>query len=428
MRRAGGRNLILGQIIGQGALVAVVPVLTRMVDVSAVGTFQIATAIALILQPIATLRLEFVIPSTRSGALAIRRVNLGYLVCIGLSALLALAGLFDAMVTHLFAPEVVFGGAAILLAYGWMSLDNALLIRRGAIGRLAWRNALSGVIAALLQLAAAFFWPVSIALSLSLLVGRLVAIALTRGRAEVDDDGGNGTPDQSFSFGRSLKAVASGVIANGSMQALLVTGSALFGHFAAGQLGVAQRISGTPTVFLGQSLSQLLSARAAPIIRDGTRGLTAAMWAVTSKLLVVSVLAGAALAILGPILAVPILGENWQLAGTIMACLALPLCLQVTVSSVTPVFVMLGKEGALLWQQVGRFVAVTVATIVVGTITGDIILTCLTAAALWTAGYLLNIGVFFAITREWDRTIELGEVVPAHTGNIEPPVPGFIES
>ncbi|WOQ69211.1 hypothetical protein RYJ27_10970 [Microbacterium limosum] len=81
-------------VIGQLALVAVIPVLARVFPPAELGVYQeVAFAIAFILLPLATLRMEYIVPTTLSQDLVRRRLSQATAVALGLSITVAAAGL-----------------------------------------------------------------------------------------------------------------------------------------------------------------------------------------------------------------------------------------------------------------------------------------------------------------------------------------------
>ncbi|WP_431778159.1 lipopolysaccharide biosynthesis protein [Microbacterium aurantiacum] len=383
-------------------MLAVVPVYSRTVEVYEVGIFQIATAIALIAQPLVTMRLEMITPATKSLVLAKRRTKRAYVVSATAGVGAVLAGILLRPL-DLATGELLLSAGLLILAYAWIATDNAMLIRLGLLKALAWRNAVAGVLAAALQLAAALWLPSAVALAAAMLLGRGVAILITRGRGpertEQEDDASD---DADFGPARAVPAMLAGVVTAGALQSLMLTTSVIFGPLGSAQLGMAQRIAGTPTSLVGQGLSQAVAARASEIVRARSPQLNPYIKRVTLRLVAIALMVGAGLAVLGPLLAVPVLGPEWATAGTLIAVLSPPLALFLVLVPTMPVMVLIHRERMLLALNVVRLVAIVGATAIAGALTGQLVATAAVTSGVWSASYLLSLLVLMSLSRKWD--------------------------
>ena len=399
------RLVLIGQLVGQGSLVLITPILTRMVAPEEFGLFQIGTAIALIAQPIATLRTEFVIPATRGDRLARRRAILGNGVTLGLSVTLAMGGVV-LILAGVGSSTVALSGALVLATYGWMAVENAVLVRAGQLRRLAVRNGLSGLFAAAAQVALVFEVPTAVALALGLFGGRALALLLTVRRGRDTLSNGNDAP---YGGRRMLSAVTSGVVSGAAVHVPVIFSGAAFGASASGQVGLAQRIAGTPTTLIGQALGQVVTARVAPLIREDLAGLRRAVRQTLLRLLALSIGAAVLLAVAGPLLAEPVLGPGWGEAGWLLAIFALPLSLQFAILPVTPLFVMLHKEHSLLMLQIARLVLMILMATSVFIAGGGLIVACIAMSAAWTIVYVALIAFVLRYAGEHDAKDRPGE-------------------
>ncbi|WP_328305232.1 lipopolysaccharide biosynthesis protein [Actinomycetospora sp. NBC_00405] len=402
-------RLLLGQVTGQLCLVAAVPVLTRLVDPAEMGLFQIAAAVAVVLQPAATLCHEFRIPvaDTRGQVAGLRRV--------GLAALGAVAGL----------GVVVAGGAALLgaadpavvalttglllLAYGGTVLDNAVLIREERRSALAVRNLLSGVLGAGLQVAAGVLVGSAVALGTAVLVGRLVAIAVTRSPGAGSAPGG-----VALSPRDTLVTVGAQSIWVLSMQTMTLLTAPFFGVAAAGYVGLAQRIAGAPTALVGQALGQVAQSLLAPHVRAPRGELRRAVLRQLAVLGGGASMVAVVLIVAAPRWAGTVLGAEYAAVGTVTAVLAVPFALQITTAPLVPLLIMIGRQGVLFRLQVVRAVVALAAVTGGALVTGDFVTTCLLYAISETACYG---GCLVAVLREAGR-------VDAATVQVRPASPG----
>lgn len=402
------RQLLIGQVIGQLALFLVIPVLTRLLSPHEMGIYQTGFSIAMILQPLATLRRELLIPfSGIQDARRHRGVGLGFAaLCCSVAMVTAL------MAWVLGAPdlaETLVAGGLVLLAFAIMYVENAYLIRCGAHGRLAARNLGGGVLSALLQIVAALLVPSAIAIALALLIGRAVVTAVTAMRLPiVEQTSGRGERKKQ----RSISAILSAMIATGSSQALVIVSFGTLGPPAAAQIGIGQRIAGAPASLAGQALSQIALSSAAPLIRERQPGLTVQLRKQTVLTGCAALLTTVALMVGGPLLAVPILGPGWEMAGILTAVFAIPLSLTLVALPATTLLIPLGRERLLVVLQLIRLIAIVTALVATSAVTGDVITTCIVTAIVWTIAYVPLLAASFLSTAAHDRECSEGDPRP----------------
>lgn len=397
--------MIIGQLIGQLSLVVAIPILTRIFSPAEMGVYQIATAVALILQPLASLRLEFYIPLVPDEHVLRRYLRIGYLSTVAIAVVACGLGLVLALAGASVAAETTTMVGLIIAAYAWMNLDNARLIRTGEHGRLAVRNAISGLLAAGLQLVAAFVLHSVLALAVAILVGRAISILTTRPRGDAVTASHATTVIPTLTPRRIALAVGSGVVWTASMQAITVASGSAFGTAASGYVGVAQRVAGAPIALIGQALSQIVQGGAATVIRANQPSVVAILRKQILRLGGVAAVMAVALIVLAPILAVPVFGPGWETAGTVTAILAIPMSFQLVVAPITPLLPMLAREGLLFGLQLmrlGLVVIVCGATIIAG---GGLIVTCIAFAIVTTIAYVIMVSVLLAVARGHDRRI-----------------------
>lgn len=359
--------VVLAQAIAQLSLVVVLPVITRAFPVADVGYYQVAMAIAMTLQPLATLRVEFAIPSLsreRNVRRLIRKATLSLLILS--TGLAGIAGIYQVMKQNSIALTLLMS-AVMLAGFGWTAIDNSKLIREAQLGRLAARNLTSGLVASSLQLIVALASTSVLYLAIAILVARSMAILVTRTRRD------NPTverviEDRPYTAKRMAASVSSGVVATITGQVLLFA-SAIGGPVSAsGYVGIAQRVAGAPLTLLGQGLAQIMQSSIGPLVRERRSGIRRKLLRQAIGLSIMAALSSAALIALAPPLAGPILGKGWEPAGIIVAILAIPMSLQLVVGPLMAALPLLGREGLLALTQVARLV------LVVGTVSTALIL------------------------------------------------------
>lgn len=358
--------VVLSQIVAQLSLVAVLPVLTRSYDASAIGAFQIATSAAMTIQPLATLRTEFVIPVAKNS---FHLIKLGYWSLLIFSGGAILLSVVFAVV--FFKGEVAQIGmmtGALVGAFGWTVVDNAVLIRRGELNRLAIRNIIAGTLGATFQVVSAHLSLEVYGLAVSIVVARIFAIGVTRihtkgNGPKVEAIAGGGSDDP-YSARRIVASVASGIVATGTNQSLTIIVGISGSTASSGHMGIAQRAAAAPLTLVGQGLGQVMQARVAPLVRYRRRGLPKVVIRQATALAIVAAVCAAGLMVLAPILAEPILGAGWKPAGILVSILAIPLSFQLVVGPLMTILPLLGKETLLLVVQTARFM------LVVGSVVG----------------------------------------------------------
>ena len=355
-------QVVGAQVIAQVSLVAVLPFLTRTYSTTDIGYFQLAMAVAMTAQPLATLRSEFAVPSLVTDSAVRRLVRTGLLV---LSIVVLVGCCLSALLarSHAGPAQVALMAALMLAGLGWTAIDNAVLIRSGDTGRLAVRNLLGGLIAAVAQLTTAFAGGAVVFLAASVLVGRVVAIAVTR-RSLPEPGTRLDTEPHPYTVPRAVSSMLSGLVASATGQSLIFATGLGQSATASAYVGVAQRAAGAPLTLLGQGLAQLMQSHVAPLVRAGKPGVRARILKQVLVLSVVAVACSAALIILAPPLAVPLLGPGWEDAGLVVAILAIPMSFQLVIGPLMTVLPLLGRERLLLATQVSRFLLVALTLVV----------------------------------------------------------------
>ncbi|GAB3815832.1 hypothetical protein GCM10028820_14070 [Tessaracoccus terricola] len=391
-------KVVIGNVVGQLALLASLPVITRAYGPEAFGVYGTAMALALILQPVLTLRVEHVIPAYADLAEAKKRTRLANIVTSGVcGAVLAGALLIPQTCDAL--PEL----ALLLWAYSWISVDNAMLIRQGRLRLLAWRNALGGLIAMLLQLLGAAVAPSSIVLAGGFAFGRLASVLITTrpiGRPE----SGRSMPEHRDRR-RTLHAVISGVVSNTSTQMLVVATNLTYGSAPAGQAAAAQRAAGAPSTFMGQAMAQLVMARVSDSVRQGAE-VTPVLRSMFLKLSVLAAAVGVGLLTLGPIVIPIFLGDGWELAGSLTAIFAIPFAMQFVTVPALPVFSVLRQEGLLLRTQLIRVAAVGAGAVTGYLVDGGVLFLGVLVALAMTLTYLYMLIVLWRCAKKFDARRE----------------------
>ncbi|WP_160328994.1 hypothetical protein [Rhodococcus pyridinivorans] len=359
--------------------------------------------IALTLLPLATLRLEFIIPISASGQAARARVRTAFACLASTVAICFGAGFFLHWWNSGHVSEQITVTSVLLLAYGVTAVENSILIRHSLRQRLAARNAVAGVSAALAQVLIAFVHPSIILLAIAVLFGRVFALLTVRrpsASGNFSDDPRNSTsPEDDYGVRRAIPVVLAGMLSAGTLNGLTVLSSIGFSHGVAGQVGIAQRIAGAPLSLTGQALSQLSQTRTSGFIRAERL-----LWKPVVRQMRLLALCGVALSITlavgGLLLAEPILGPGWDMAGKIVAIMAIPAALQIVVSPSDYLLIVLGRQWWLLTFQVVRLLLSVGAALLALWLSGDVYVVTLAYSLGWAGAYLMSIaGILIAVKR-----------------------------
>lgn len=353
------RYPVIGQAIGQATLAAVTPILTRMYSPSDFGTLQFATVIAACLVPIATWRAELVIPILKRARyvdtlLKRIRVIAALLVLLMLIGAVALSAAGEAALA-----EVVLLAAFIVGALSWNLIDSALLIRDGDLRRLGRRNAINGTVTAALQIVFGFFSLGPLGLALAIVIGRLASVVLTsrfRSRPRKDV----GTDMETYRRSQAASGIATGILLGASLQMPAATIGILNGTAAGGQAATAQRAAGAPTSLVGMAVGQVVSAQASAFLQNGLP-VYKYIARTLVKLSIISIGAGALVALVALNFSDLIFGPGWTGLGLIIAILTPMYVAQFAVTPITSVLPFLGRQGLLL-----RFELVRVCSVLAG--------------------------------------------------------------
>lgn len=412
--------LVGAQAVGQLSMLAAVPAITRAFEPEEVGLYQVALSVALVLQPLATLRVEFVLPVAKSRAMVSALVSRAHWSISISVAVVALAGISVGALVDPAVGKVLTMTAILLVVYSWIAVDNALLIRSRRLPRLAARNLMGGLLSGCLQLLVAMVVPMVVALAVAVFVARVTTILVTRVRKSERPSIGDGTDDLGYGAKRVITTVGLGLVSSSVLQALTLLCGALFGQVAAGYVGTAQRLSGTPASLVGQGIGQFVQSSLASVINSRSPQLTRAVLRIEMRLAVVALVVAAGIGILGPIAAEPVLGPGWGPVGPVLALLAAPVAMQLMVSPMNPIMVMIGQERILLVMHVSRLTISVTCAATAGMVTGELLWTVGAFALATVVAYIANLIVVIWRVRAFDasRAAQTGSL-QSYTAEIE---------
>lgn len=390
-----------GQALGQLLQVVALPLVARTYGPVGMGYYQVAIALSQLIQPLATLRLEYLIPAF-SGPIR-RRLFYPVIVisiCLGLVSI-SLTTIF--LTTRRSDWAVVTSSVMILvMAQSLMLVDSAFLVRRRLLRLIGTRGLIAGFVTALTQVAAVVAGLPLIALALSVLLGRVVAVVLTRpGPGGVNHAAtSQGTP--SARLPGTAYAVATGMLQNGSAQSLAITFGWVVGPAAAGQVGIAQRIANAPTVLVARSVSQVLQSRVAELVRNNEPGLQAILRGIAKRALLIVLALSGGLAVGGYLFVEPIFGSEWEEASILIPILALPLVAQVAVNPLSTLLFTIGRSATAFRLQLLRGLALLLTPVVTSILTTNLYAIAGATSAMWLAAHGVILSAVVKASATWD--------------------------
>ncbi|TDL10059.1 hypothetical protein EUA04_08970 [Mycolicibacterium obuense] len=404
------RQVVFAQAVGQLAVLASTPVLSRLVPVGELGQYQIALALALALQPVATLRVDFVLPGVTDDHRARRLVTRAHLSgLILLLVALSAGGIFWVLGRQQLALIACCAGV-LTVAYSWLALDGGEFLRARRLRALAVRNLVSGLAAAVLQCVVAVFAPTAVMLTVAIVLARFAAVLLSRKARDSDRRDKQVAPTMTkgdsvdpYPIRRMAPAVGTSLLDTLIMQSLVVVPGAALGSEAAGYAGMSQRITTSPASLIVGGLSQVAQSHVAEALREpGGRALQALRPSI-KHLTLVAVVLGFSVAVIAPHLVVPVLGAAWSPLEVLLPITAPALAMQIVSLPLVPVAMVLRAETALLRLNIFRFIAIVGGTALVAAASGELVPTIIWWSVTTALGYAGQLWIVIASARRHDR-------------------------
>ena len=398
------RRVVIAQAIGQGSVLLATPLLSRIVPVAELGTYQIALALALAVQPLATLRVDFVLPGVQDDGVARRLLRLGHAagwLVLVVASLVAAALLLSGNVV---TAEILVHAGVLAVAYSWLAIDGGRFLRTQDLSALAIRNLVSGLAASLLQCVFVIFSPTAAALTCAIVIARLLAVALSRRKASKQvRKQSSWNEENPYTLQRIVTTVSTSLLDTAILQSFVVIPGATLGPVAAGFTGMSQRITTSPASLVVGGIGQIAQARVATEIHTGEGRVFTALKPMLLRLAGVACVIGLAVAFVAPLLVVPILGPSWLPLQQLLPITAPALALQLVSLTLVPVGMVLRAERSLLTLNVVRLVLIAGGTAASAVLTQDLIFTVTWWSVSTTAGYSAQLLVITRKAIQWER-------------------------
>lgn len=372
--RSGVSQILSGSLIGQGVLLAVSPVLTRLYSASDFGALAAFTALATVCGGLATLSWDRAIVIPRSSTSARALVALGLVSGVLVSVLVA----FLTWILRFWIDDLL--GTTIFAVFWWLlpvtilsmvlyAVMSAHLVRERAYGRLALRNAIQGVAQAF---SSVLFGLVNIGvfgLLSSIVVGRTLSVigvgVRRRGRESLPSLARIRVIARRYrrfplvsTWSRTLNSLG--------LQLPPLVIIAVYGSLEAGLYALTIRVLATPIGIVVDAVSQYFEGTFASMVRSRERHLSALLVRMVAILLVVAILPTLAVLFLGPTLFGWVFGTEWTAAGVFAQITVVYYLAQFVVAPVSRALLVLEKQFTQLAWDITRMITTCLAVLIPG--------------------------------------------------------------
>jgi O-antigen/teichoic acid export membrane protein len=352
-------------VLGQGLLVAISPLLTRIYTPADFGALAIITALSGVLGTFVTLCWEaaMVIPRTQLIARAV--AYLGLLTTIVLSLVITAASFIwrEQLATLLGSPALVHYWWVVPLTVfiiGVFKVSSAWVVRMQEYGRIAWRNATQGVGQAICNLALGVLGYTPLGLILGVAFGRAVALWGLLGRRSFL---AGGLPSY-----RTLRLTAiryrrfplvtswSYTLNSLGLQLPIVLLSIAYQAYEVGLLALTIRVLASPVSIVADAVSQYFEGSFGARIRDSGIGLTRQIRRIVARLSLAASVPILIVVAASPFIFTFVFGAEWSAAGTFAQVMALGYFAQFVVAPISKALTLLERQDLQFYWDMTRAV------------------------------------------------------------------------
>lgn len=403
----GGASMTASTMLGQVAVLAATPILSRLYDPVAFGVFGVLTSFSLIAATAGSLRLDLAVPvATPAEAPSLLRIGMISSLVVGLAAApfavhTAVKGDTSGAFGLTWATvSQVLVTALLIWSTASYNIFTSFSVRSRDYRGVAVRNLAQSFGAAAGQLALAKSLPSFLGLLLGQTIGRLLGLAsLTIGTRKERQ---RYRRVQSKRLAREywrypLVLMPASLMNIASLQFPMILVSFFYSASDSGNLAQALRLTALPASLVGAAVASVVLAEISNRIRAGLVENRSSYLRVTKALFPIGMAWAMALLLVAPWALPVLLGPNWESSGQYAAALAPSVCLGLIVSPLTTVLPLYGKSalqfvldgarlalvvgfGVLAWAQgLGPVMAVTFMSLALAAV----------YAATWIAGLRL---------------------------------------
>lgn len=411
-------RILLGSVIGQGAVLLSSPFLTRIYGPDAFGGLAVITSIVGILGGLATMAWDRAIVVPADDGSARNLVRLGLLSVAGVGILVALVFyLASAPLSVLLSwPELAEFWWIVpitVAAVGCYSVASSWLVRGQRYDGLAVRNLTQGLTQAASSLLLGIVGWIPGGLLVSLGVGRLaglVGIGLNRRRGAAED-AAPPLRETASRFRRFPLITAWSGLANAiGLQLPLLLMAGAYGTAQIGLYALTIRVIASPIGLVVDATSQYFEGRFARQARESARQSWPLLRSTVVRLLAAGVVPAALLLVAGPPLFGWVFGSQWRDAGTFAQVLAVMYLAQFAIVPISRTLTILELQGRQFVWDVGRAVATCVGVAVAAALGAPLVVTVLVFGAVQLVFYVVMFAMCRTAAKQAD---EKGTTLPA---------------
>lgn len=360
--------LTMSSALGQGFLLLISPLITRLYEPAEVGAFAVVLGLGALVGSVGTGRLEHAIPIARGPLDALRIAFLGGVLVV-ICSLVALA------VINMLPSSILPSGTtwhdlpilavpAIALSLAMSQLVNALLLRQRSIRSVGVNKMLQGGVAGCGQVAfgisdlgsAGMIWAQALGYFVSGLSGmrrltsRSVMILLRRG-AQIRE---------TFRHYRHfpLKLGPAALFNLAAQQVPVLALGYIYGLYEAGLYALVMRACGAPLGMLGQAVAQVYASEFRSYLEKPGAELAREYAIMQLRLLAVGIVVVGALVLVVVLWGTWLFGERWANIGTVASLISIMLLADFTTTPVSMTLSYLGRANTQLIWDFGRLSAV----------------------------------------------------------------------
>lgn len=405
-------SILSGSLVGQGAVIAVSPLLTRLYSPADFGALALVTAVAAIAGGFVSLSWEAAV------ALPEDDDDARILMWLAMISSFALSSVLGLVLFLLRVPLARTFDSGIFVDYWWLAPITVLFtavfstlsswrVRRMDFRKLATRNAIQGLAQATSSVVLGFAGVAPLGLASSLAIGRAAGVF---GMIASKGVSNSGVPRlrRVVQVARRYKKFPlltspSAVINSLGLQAPILLLAAIYGSVAIGLLALAMRVLAAPIGILADAVSQYFVGVFANNLHTGKRSSAQLILGIVRRLALVGLLPTIIVAALGPQLFSMVFGHQWTQAGIYAQILIVVYYFQLVVSPISRTLGLLERQGLQLAWDLGR-VILAASTILIIAVVLDLSEPMAIAgfAVAQAASYLFLLGAILVVARRHD--------------------------
>lgn len=394
-------RILLGSVIGQGAVFAVSPILTRVYSPEDFGALALITAVCAVLGAFITLSWERAVTLPPDEATALALLRLGWLSVLGGGALIAAIAFYGrALISDLLGSRMFedfwWLVPVTLVSMGAYALVSSRVVRAQNYGGLAVRNATQGLAQAISSVGLGLAGLMPLGLLTSVAVGRFAGLAgLGIGRDRHPTKGKVGRAELRSALRRyrrfPLVNTWSRSINSLGLQLPTILLIALYGSLEAGLFALTVRVIASPITIIVDAVGQYFEGAFSSRIRRGEGGLSRSVLKLVRSHIIVGMIPTVVVAVFGSSIYAAVFGIEWTRAGMYAQIIVVAYLAQFVVAPVSRALVLLERQATQFAWDVTRAVLTSGAVIGCASLGLEMVwcVVALTIAYLLTYGALL---------------------------------------